>query len=739
MYDPIERWDGNSENQRKNNGILSGRLKPLILLLPLLILLRGFNNFPYPSESSLFSDISISHYPNALVVVQALLEGRLPLWSTHILSGFPFAANPLAGLWYPPGWLALLFPLPFGFNLTAGLHLVWGAVGLYLFLRSRGNSQYASILGGLAFGLMPKLIAHYGAGHLTLVYAVAWTPWLLHTTSREHVRRLRFRYWPATILALIFLADVRWALYAGVLWIAWDITQSHFPEIFSIQNRTSSFLRRLRPRVLRIGLQIFFAVLLSAVLLVPFVEYTMLSTRSNMQVDDTLTLSLPPARLLNLFFPDLTGGNHEWTIYGGVAIFLLVSIGLFSGRLWQVERFWVITTIVCLLFSLGDNIPGMNFLAHIPGFSLLRVPPRALFLLSMAMAIMAARSLDLLITGQMEVHQRKIKLLLVAFAAFPLILAAAASFAGGKIPASMIWGSASALLACIVLFIGVSRPIFAGRAAVLLVIVAGLDLFSSDIMIISFRTGNQVISEQIAVANYLKAQGGRFRVYSPSYSLPQQTAIRTGLELADGVDPLQLEKYTDFMQEASSVPSSGYSVTLPPFHNGEPYRDNLNFVPDTTQLGLLNVRYIVAEFEIDSPNLLLKQTIGKTRIYENQDYLPRAWLHTPGITTKDSKTTVNVLDWKPGKITLQAQGPALLVLSEIYYPGWTAFVDGQMVEIQRYADILQSVQFTAGEHTIRFEFRPISVAVGACITLSTFLLLTYITFRARTVTEEVEA
>ena len=36
-----------------------------------------------------------------------------------------------------------------------------------------------AFFGGVVFAGTPKLIAHLGAGHVTLVFAVAWTPWLL--------------------------------------------------------------------------------------------------------------------------------------------------------------------------------------------------------------------------------------------------------------------------------------------------------------------------------------------------------------------------------------------------------------------------------------------------------------------------------------------------------------------------------------------------------------------------------
>jgi len=161
-----------------------------VLAIPLLLLLPSLKSFPYPASGSQYSDLVISHYPNAVFLKEAITNWQdIPLWSPTILSGYPFAANPLSGLWYPLGWLMLLLPLPLGFNILVGLHLIWGGLGMYKLMNEEGLGHAAALFAGLAFALLPKFFAHYGAGHLTLLYAVPWTPWLLWSQRTEHKRR----------------------------------------------------------------------------------------------------------------------------------------------------------------------------------------------------------------------------------------------------------------------------------------------------------------------------------------------------------------------------------------------------------------------------------------------------------------------------------------------------------------------------------------------------------------------
>ena len=128
----------------------------LILIAPLGIVFPHLGDFAYPAQSN-YSDMAISHYPNAVFLIRSILNyQQLPLWSNTVLSGYPFAADPLAGIWYLPGWLAYIFPLPLGFNLDLLLHLLWSGIGVFFFLRKEKKSDYAALAGAILFELFSK-------------------------------------------------------------------------------------------------------------------------------------------------------------------------------------------------------------------------------------------------------------------------------------------------------------------------------------------------------------------------------------------------------------------------------------------------------------------------------------------------------------------------------------------------------------------------------------------------------
>jgi hypothetical protein len=504
------------------------------------------------------------------------------------------------------------------------------------------------------------------------------------------------------VLALVLLADIRWAVYAILLWYSYEITHSH--------NILLSLKLLVQQTVLTL--------LLAAPLLFPLVEYANLSTRSMMTAEDVLAFSLPPAYLLGLVVPGM-GHFHEWVLYPGGIVLCLGVIGLISWHKFPSCRYWAVLAIICMFLALGSSLPGSRLIAQLPGFNLLRVPSRALFLAGVGMVALAAGGLQAIFEKFRSDEIRWINLILVALAGFTLLLSVSASLAVGNLAGAFIWGAVAVVIAAFWIGLGVNgRLSERGEIWLIgLVCLACIDLVGVDRSLITFRTADEVFQEGLAAAEWLSQQESLFRVYSPSYSLPQQTAARFGLQLADGVDPLQLGRYADFMERASGVPRQRYSVTLPAFLKGDPATANAGNIPDGASLGLINVRFIVSAFDLSSKDLALQEQFGDTRIYENLKALPRAWVQAQEGASGENAALVQIIKWSPNQISLTARGPGLLVLSEIDYPGWYARVDGQPAQIERYAGLLRAIQLQPGNHEIVFSLHPTSLYLGCLLAL----------------------
>jgi hypothetical protein len=513
------------------------------------------------------------------------------------------------------------------------------------------------------------------------------------------------------MLGMVFLADVRWAAYAGVLWWGWAFAHS-------------------QPRNLALTLsglvkQSLFAALLAAPLALPLLEYTRLSSRAALSAQDVLALSLPAERLVGLFLPGIRG-SHEWVIYPGAVVLILATFALLtvSPGTRRITWFWAGTAALAIFFSLGSQVPFIDNLASLPGIGLLRVPARALFLSGIALVVLAGTGFERYLSGLGSGAERRVKWILVGFNGLIFGLAFAAWRLAGRNPPGFLWGALAFLAASAWFWMGIHPHQNRSRnwLAVLLLI-ACFDLGGVDLQSLAGRSVESVMAEGEAAATYLRNQPGQFRIYSPSYSIPQHTAAQYDLELVDGVDPLQMASVTRFMEKASGVPQKGYSVTIPPFATGTPEVDNREYRPDPEMLGLLNVAYVVSEFDLPVTGLVLQARIGKTFVYENTFSRPRAWVQPEGERTFLASPPAGELTWTPNVISLTATGPGTLVLSEIAYPGWSVWVDGARQDVQVVDGLLRGVRLDRGEHKVVFQYLPDSLLVGLSLSGSALLFL----------------
>jgi hypothetical protein len=222
-----------------------------------------------------------------------------------------------------------------------------------------------------------------------------------------------------------------------------------------------------------------------------------------------------------------------------------------------------------------------------------------------------------------------------------------------------------------------------------------------------------------------------------------------------GYNPLQLARYTDFMTAINGRPQNYHYATL--FDSGV----------DSPLLNLLNVRYFVVPAWLPKDRSdIVDLTEGKTLVfhndlvdvYENPEAFPHAWivhdvqelpkdeiLHElrhraidprqtayveetppPVEAAKDpSADLVQLLRFDPDAISLstRSDAPGLLVLSEIYDPGWRAFVDGQPVDVLAANYALRGVPVPAGDHTVELRYEPRSLQIGLIVSGFAYLAL----------------
>jgi len=93
--------------------------------------------------------------------------------------------------------------------------------------------------------------------------------------------------------------------------------------------------------------------------------------------------------------------------------------------------------------------------------------------------------------------------------------------------------------------------------------------------------------------------------------------------------------------------------------------------------------------------------------------------HSPSV----DRSSVTIVNYGPNRVELEAtmENDGFLVLSDTYYPGWKAYVNGKQVEIYLTNYLLRSLYLRKGTHQIRFVYTPLPLKAGVGISLLTLL------------------
>ncbi|MEP7286649.1 MAG: hypothetical protein ABI947_12880 [Chloroflexota bacterium] len=607
----------------------------LAILIAVLMLVVGLgpDALPFPPHAA-FSDAAISHWPNALYLQQSLRAGQIPLWRDLLMSGQPFAANPLNKVWYPLQWLVLILPVTLHLNLLIWGHLVLAGVGMRALGLRLGIGQGASSIMGVAYALTPRLLSAAGAGHLDILYAAAWFPcmlWAVHLAILG-TQRIAWRLVAVSVIgAMCFFADIRLSVFVFgtsavfALWLAYT------------SRRYTALLWLMPALILMVGL--------TAIQWLPVIALAPYLTRSTISISDAATLSLQPVQIIGLVIPDRFG-SHETMLYVGLIVLILACVGF--ARAPRRHAFWAILTLAALLYALGDQGLVWPVLVHIiPPLLWLRVPPRVWIVGVVALIVLAGYGLSALADRSLVRSFQRRTLQLIGFGL--AIAGVGMGVAAAKFPALGVSIALGFVAAGVLLF--VSRRLSTQTLFVLAGIVIILDLAWMDVSLVQGRPQNVWLDQYAPLAQAMH-EAGVTRLYSPDYSFPQQAAAYWQIPQFGGIDPFQLRAYVTAFEAATGTYASGYSVTLPAFE-GNLATTNQHANIDANLLARWNVSHVLAGFVLDIPGLKLISRPDNLYLYANERYpsgtTKITWDSPNRFTVNNSgDQTINVAAWVPG-------------------------------------------------------------------------------------------
>lgn len=740
------------------NVILIGGFCFVILLFYFLQIGNLFY-LPY-RPGSLYSDLTITFFPNIVYVKNSIFQhGQFPLWRTLIFSGSPLDSDPQAGIWYLPNILFLFLPVELGFNVLISGHLLLGGVGMWKWGEAEGLTRIGRLIAVAGFVFMPKMVAHLGFGHLGLFYAATYIPWLFWSVRKLVTAGKAYSGWFAIVAGMQFLANPQLSFY-GLLASGVIVVMAVIRE-----RRISNFnlygsLKRLFPSLFT---GVLGCLLIISVQLIPMLRFAPLSGRAGMTLEDSAISSLPWGYLLGFFLQDRQG-YMEYMTYIGVPILALLLLGV---KTWK-GRIALVFGSLAILFALGTRTPFFGLIyTLIPFLGWVRSPARILFYANAVFALMAGYGFDVYLSSREKgVSSRRI-LFFFGLAFLPLLLVIGYKAILGNPPANVIWMAVVSGLTFGLLWLFEKRTISLSLYRVFILAVICADLWILDSTLIEGRPLGQVLGD-VRVPQFLQGESEPYRVYSPSYSIPRLAGALYGIETADGVDPLYWSDYDRFMQVASGVNRTHYEVTIPPMEGeGEPLFVNQSAKPNARLLGMVNVKYVVAEYPVQADGLENLGKWGNRYLYINHYFQPRWSVEFNIGITENFENTLHqinsetlrdaVLIQDPGQVLaplrlgvktdysihpiritpnylifeVEIPHEGFFILRQTWHPDWKVWVDGQMDKIYRADGVNMGVHIKEGKHQIAFLYSPIYTYIGGILSLGGWVMMILLVARGR--------
>lgn len=142
-------------------------------------------------------------------------------------------------------------------------------------------------------------------------------------------------------------------------------------------------------------------------------------------------------------------------------------------------------------------------------------------------------------------------------------------------------------------------------------------------------------------------------------------------------------------------------------------------------LAMMSVRYVLAE-HLTPPFIPIESTHGVTA-YLNRRALPIAYFRSDA--GRYGPIDFLSIGTSFARISVDAAAPGLVVITQQDAPGWEVSVDGKRTRVTTRIDgVFRAVHVGSGRHAIEWTYRPLSLRVGAAISL---LALVWLSFGAR--------
>lgn len=703
-----------------------------------------------PYKNFLITDSVRQQYVWRKLATDEIKKRRLPLWNPYSFSGTPLLANFQSAPLYPLNVLYFLLPFDIAWTVQVILQPILAGIFLYLYLRFMKISKMGSFLGGFTFAFSGFSIAWLEWN--TVIQTAIWLPLSLLSIektlfyiSSSGNSKLRLKDKNLLLWSVILTFSLISSFFAGHLQIFfYSFLVSFIYLIIKVY-----LLQRNKIQVILLFVICYLLfILITSIQWLPTLQFIGASARG---FDQGSFLKdgwfMPWQNLIQFISPDFFGnpatGNYwgvwnygEFVGYIGIIPLIFVFYALFFRR-DKKTLFFAGFAILSLLFALPTPIAQLPYLLKISLISTSQ-PTRLIFITDFSLAILTALGLDLIIKNK-NIKKNLFSLLpfTLIFIVLWLFIFIPQIFPVSNVHENLLIAKKNLILPTL-LFVA-SAILFILNSLrrnnnlfffLCFLFFSAFDLFRFGWKFTPF-TGAEWIFPKTKLLSVLADNSDYYRIMSADGRImPPNFSVSYRLSDVAGYDPLYLKSYGQLVaawgrNKPDISPASFNRIVSPANYE--------SFITD-----LLGVKYIMSFGSLKSEKLEYLSSEGDTYLYINKNVFPRVFLaenvlktvtnketidkmyellnnlRKTVVTTDDIHITANKLQdneiseityYGPNKISIYVvtDYERMLVLTDIYYPTWKAFVDGRETKIYQVNFALRGIVVPAGTHKIEFE------------------------------------
>lgn len=726
----------------------------------------GYYPGAIPSKVQYF-DVLRELYPWKHLVIDEIKQGRLPLWNPYNFSGSPLLANHQSAVMYPLNFLYGLLPFDAAWTALVVLQPIMGSVFFSLYAVIMGISPWGAILGAVAFNY--GSFANVWMEFNTSWHTILWLPLILWTVEKM-LQTAQRRYWHIALLSFAVFSSATAGHPQDFIYVL------GFSIIYAISRIF------IRPPIARQGVAVNKLVIslvlgflgglgLAAIQIIPTIELYLGSSRIPHDYQFILSnMLIPPWQLIKMFVPDFFGNPATKTYFlEDSYVSNALSIGLIGSMLaiaalitrstsWP-RKFFLGSACIVLLLTVRTPLTELLYRIPIPILST-GSPSRMLSLLAFSLAVLAGLGWDIVSHDSKYFFRTAgLTLVIIITAWIAALMFYPPTTVRAMILATAVFGSGT------LAWYFMPQKLRAPAMTTILVIE----------LVLSFLKFNPFVPHSFVYPphplwEYLRSQNpiDRFWGYGTA-AIPSNISIMERLQSPDGIDPLNLKNYNQFIQMSHngklartftrSTRSDGF---IAPGFGEKDLGQNQSRL---RMLDALGVRFVIDQMDNASTAETFPpdhfQPVWKEdsfTIFENTKAAPRYFLthdiipygsmeefetifsspaftaaqsvliskndHPPKLLPDESKEA-KLISYTPTRVVIETktQTPQLLYLSDSDDGNWKATVNGKDTQILRANWAFRGLLVPAGSTRVELNYLPASFLWGTGVSAMTFMLL----------------